>query len=82
VTVAVWFDPGSGSEIATMGKIEGVIVDAPRGDQGFGYDPVFAPAGGSGRTFAEMNSTEKHAVSHRGRAFRELAARLHIAQER
>ena len=41
---------------------------------GFGYDPVFVPDGGDGRTFAEMGPEEKDAVSHRGRAFRALAA--------
>ena len=43
---------------------------------GFGYDPVFVPAEGDGRTFAEMTPAEKHAVSHRGRAFRALAQQL------
>ena len=80
VTVAIWWDPESGSEIVTTGKIEGVIVDEPRGARGFGYDPVFAPAGGRGRTFAEMSSAEKHAISHRGRAFRALADRLAIEE--
>ena len=47
-----------------------------RGQGGFGYDPVFVPADGDGRTFAEMSSDEKHLVSHRGRAFRALAAEL------
>ena len=47
-----------------------------RGHGGFGYDPVFAPDGFDGRTFAEMSADEKHAVSHRGRAFRALADRL------
>ncbi len=51
----------------------------PGGDNGFGYDPVFVPApdeGGDGRTFAEMRADEKDALSHRGRAFRSLAAAL------
>ena len=48
----------------------------PTGDGGFGYDPVFVPDGQGGRTFAEMTPEEKHAVSHRGRAFRSLADRL------
>jgi XTP/dITP diphosphohydrolase len=47
-----------------------------RGEHGFGYDPVFEPAGGDGRTFAEMTAAEKDAVSHRGRAFRALAQLL------
>ncbi len=52
------------------------ISTEARGDGGFGYDPVFIPADGDGRTFAEMSADEKHAVSHRGRAFRALAAAL------
>ena len=43
-----------GREIVAEGVVEGVIADEPRGDGGFGYDPVFAPAGGGGRTFAEL----------------------------
>lgn len=77
-TVLVLADP-DGSELAVDGVAEGVIADAPRGDGGFGYDPVFVPAGGGGRTFAEMTLAEKQAVSHRGRALRALAARLREA---
>jgi XTP/dITP diphosphohydrolase len=62
--------------------VEGVITEAPRGDHGFGYDPVFAPAGADGRTFAELTPEHKHAISHRGRALRALAARLREADER
>ncbi len=65
-----------GTELWVEGAIEGVITEEPRGDQGFGYDPIFAPEGFDGRTFAEMSAEEKHAVSHRGRAFRALADRL------
>jgi XTP/dITP diphosphohydrolase len=68
-----------GSELAVDGVAEGVIADAPRGTEGFGYDPVFAPAGGGGRTFAEMTLAEKQVLSHRGRALRALAARLREA---
>jgi XTP/dITP diphosphohydrolase len=56
--------------------LEGAIATAARGTNGFGYDPVFEPSDGDGRTFAEMSAAEKDAVSHRGRAFRALAARL------
>ncbi len=76
VTIALWFDPISGDERSERGVAEGVILDECRGDNGFGYDPVFAPAGGAGRTFAEMTASEKHAISHRGRAFRALAHAL------
>ncbi len=53
-----------------------MITTEPRGRGGFGYDPVFAPLGGDGRTFAEMAPEEKDAMSHRGRAFRSLADAL------
>jgi XTP/dITP diphosphohydrolase len=65
-----------GSEVRAEGSVEGVIAEAPRGEEGFGYDPVFVPHGGRGRTLAEMTLEEKQAVSHRGRAVRALAALL------
>ena len=68
-----------GSELTVDGVAEGVIADAPRGTEGFGYDPVFVPAGGGGRTFAEMTLAEKQRLSHRGRALRALAVRLREA---
>ena len=74
-TVALAAFP-DGSEVWAEGVMEGTIATAPRGEHGFGYDPVFVPAGGDGRTFAEMAPAEKDAVSHRGRAFRALAALL------
>jgi XTP/dITP diphosphohydrolase len=73
VAVARWPD---GREIACEGTVEGVIAECARGAGGFGYDPVFVPDEGGGRTFAEMEPSEKHLMSHRGRAFRALAARL------
>lgn len=74
-TVALVAYP-DGSELVADGVMEGTIVDTPRGETGFGYDPVFVPDDGDGRTLAEMSPAEKNAVSHRGRAFRALAARL------
>ena len=65
-----------GREVAAEGAVDGVIAEEPRGSEGFGYDPVFVPLEGDGRTFAEMVGEEKHALSHRGRAFRALALRL------
>jgi XTP/dITP diphosphohydrolase len=53
----------------------------PRGTSGFGYDPVFVPDGGDGRTFAQMSAEEKHACSHRGRALRTLADGLRVLAE-
>jgi XTP/dITP diphosphohydrolase len=62
------------------GRVDGTLVWPPRGDKGFGYDPIFLPDGHS-RTFGEMSSEEKHGLpprglglSHRARAFRKLAA--------
>jgi XTP/dITP diphosphohydrolase len=57
------------------GEVHGEIANAPRGEAGFGYDPVFVIAG-DGRTMAELPSTEKHRVSHRGLAGAKLRARL------
>lgn len=74
-TVALVTLPGGG-EIVGQGTCDGTITRARRGARGFGYDPVFVPDGGDGRTFAELTPEEKNAVSHRGRAFRDLAARL------
>ena len=65
-----------GHEVWAEGIVEGRIAAEPRGSGGFGYDPVFVPDKGDGRTFAEMSPTEKHAFSHRGLAFRALAERL------
>ncbi len=78
VAIARWPD---GHEIAALGTVEGAITVLPRGDHGFGYDPVFAPDEGGGRTFAEMDPAEKHACSHRGRAFRTLAEGLRVLAE-
>jgi XTP/dITP diphosphohydrolase len=78
VAIARWPD---GREVAAIGTVEGSIADEPRGGGGFGYDSVFVPADGDGRTFAEMSASEKHAVSHRGRAFRTLAEGLRAFAE-
>jgi XTP/dITP diphosphohydrolase len=56
-----------------LGRIDGKVVWPPRGDKGFGYDPMFVPAGGQ-LTFGEMDPNEKHAVSHRARAFAQVLA--------
>ncbi|CAN5446410.1 RdgB/HAM1 family non-canonical purine NTP pyrophosphatase [soil metagenome] len=65
-----------GRELVVDGVCEGTIAPAERGDRGFGYDRLFVPLDGDGRTFAEMSEREKNAVSHRGRAFRALFAEL------
>jgi len=73
VALVRWPD---GRELCAEGALDGVITSAARGDAGFGYDPVFAPVGGDGRTFAELGPETKHRMSHRALAFRALAAKL------
>jgi len=55
------------------GRVDGALVWPPRGDKGFGYDPMFVPAGGA-LTFGEMEPNAKHRISHRADAFRKLVA--------
>jgi XTP/dITP diphosphohydrolase len=74
VCAAVLALPG-GRVVAREGRVQGSLARAPRGHNGFGYDPVFVPSGES-RTLAEHTEAEKHAISHRGRAFRALEAVL------
>ncbi|MGZ5397235.1 MAG: non-canonical purine NTP pyrophosphatase, partial [Mycobacterium sp.] len=62
-------------EVVVRGEWPGAIVREPRGDGGFGYDPVFLPSG-SERTAAELSPAEKDAVSHRGRALALLVPAL------
>ncbi len=70
----VWPD---GREHVVRGTVEGAVAAEARGAGGFGYDPIFVPDEGDGRTFAEITPEAKDAMSHRGRAFRSLAAHLH-----
>lgn len=55
------------------GEVEGTLLAEPRGTGGFGYDPIFVPAG-EARSFGEMAAAEKHAISHRARALEQLVA--------
>jgi XTP/dITP diphosphohydrolase len=64
-----------GREVMATGTVEGIIAGRQSGVGGFGYDPVFVPVEGDGRTFGEMGD-EKHSLSHRGRAFRTLVRHL------
>jgi XTP/dITP diphosphohydrolase len=66
---------GPGDELEAAGVLEGSIATAPRGANGFGYDPVFEIAG-TDRTLAQMTSAGKNALSHRARAAHALAAKL------
>jgi XTP/dITP diphosphohydrolase len=70
-----------GSESLFEGRCEGLLAREPRGSGGFGYDPAFLPddtGPDDHRTMAELDPAEKHAISHRGRAARRLAAHLGI----
>ena len=62
----------SGAEHVTEGTVSGWLTDAPRGTNGFGYDPIFVPASSS-LTTAQMSPEDKDAISHRGRALRAMA---------
>jgi XTP/dITP diphosphohydrolase len=74
VTVCAWPD---GDRIWGEGTCTGWLVLEPRGERGFGYDPIFIPDGHR-RTMAELNPEEKNAISHRGRALRRLRASLDL----
>jgi XTP/dITP diphosphohydrolase len=63
--------------ITATGQCEGVILTEPRGENGFGYDPVFLDPG-SGRTFAELSAEEKNALSHRRKALEELKGKREV----
>jgi XTP/dITP diphosphohydrolase len=73
--VAAFVDPGAGVELVRAGACRGEILEAPRGEGGFGYDPLFLVPG-LGRTMAELPLTQKNQLSHRSGAFRALAAAL------
>jgi XTP/dITP diphosphohydrolase len=74
VCVAALVTP-DGHELTEDGVMEGALTDTPRGDGGFGYDPIFV-ALGEQRTNAELTPDEKDAISHRGAAFRALRPHL------
>ena len=76
VCALAYAEPG-GREHVVVGRCEGTLAHEPRGDGGFGYDPAFLPADrDDDRTMAELSVAEKDAISHRGRAARELRAWL------
>lgn len=77
--VLAFVDPtAEGSPVLYSGAFEGRIADGPRGHGGFGYDPIFEPASEApgARTVGQMSAQEKHALSHRGKAARAMAAHL------
>lgn len=72
VTVVLVAYP-DGRELVVEGECTGTIAVRERGSRGFGFDPLFIPDDGDGRTFAEMSDDEKNSMSHRARAFAALA---------
>ena len=74
-TAAIALVYPNGEVVTAEGYMYGKIIDTPRGDRGFGYDPIFVPLG-EGRTVAEMTDEEKNAISHRANALRELLSKL------
>jgi XTP/dITP diphosphohydrolase len=73
VCAVVFVDPGMGVERVFVGRCAGRLDPRPRGERGFGYDPAFLPDDGpGGLTMAELSDEQKDAISHRGRAVREL----------
>ena len=74
---AIAFIGSDGTELVREARCEGRLAEVPRGTGGFGYDPAFIPLDlDDGRTMAEINPAEKHAISHRGRAARDMAQAL------
>jgi XTP/dITP diphosphohydrolase len=82
VCAIAYVEPG-GREQVVHGRSEGTLTHEPRGTGGFGYDPAFVPDDypGDDRTMAELSPEEKDAISHRGRAARELRRALLRADE-
>lgn len=68
-------DGGPAHEVVELGSMRGALLMEPRGEGGFGYDPLFLPEGHE-KTSAELTPEEKNAISHRGKAFRALAVHL------
>ena len=73
LSAVTFYDPASGELKIFRGKVDGKIAEEARGESGFGFDPIFIPIEGDGRTFAEMGAEGKNKFSHRARALRKFA---------
>lgn len=73
LSVIAFYTPMIGGVKIFTGEVEGYIAMEPRGSGGFGFDPIFIPAEGDGRTFAEQSIEEKNKLSHRARAAKKFA---------
>jgi XTP/dITP diphosphohydrolase len=82
VCAIAYVEPG-GDHLIVHGRCAGTLTHEPRGEGGFGYDPAVVPDDypGDGRTMAELSAEEKDAISHRGRAARELLVKLLRAED-
>ena len=78
---AIAFVDEAGTEKVVRGTVEGRIAHAPRGENGFGYDPIFLPDETPGRTMAELTPGEKNAISHRGNALAEMRTEIERSRE-
>ncbi|MGI8594890.1 MAG: non-canonical purine NTP pyrophosphatase [Solirubrobacteraceae bacterium] len=77
VCAIAYLDPATGAEALVEGRCTGTLAAEPRGEGGFGYDPIFLPDDrDDNRTMAQLSDAEKDAISHRGRAARALLACL------
>lgn len=76
VSVMCLYDVKSQKMICEEGQIDGQIALSPRGNHGFGYDPIFIPDQGDGRTLAELGSEIKNSISHRARALEKIKLQL------
>lgn len=82
VCAVAYVDPATRTEHVVEGRCTGTMADGPRGDGGFGYDPVFLPDDADvarGRTMAELSPAEKASISHRGIAARALLRALGVS---
>ncbi|MEM4333216.1 MAG: RdgB/HAM1 family non-canonical purine NTP pyrophosphatase [Nitrososphaerota archaeon] len=73
---AICYISPDGSQSIFTGEVKGILAAEPRGTGGFGFDPIFIPAEGDGRTFAQMTVREKNLYSHRARAVQKLLRHL------
>jgi len=79
-TVLVVAYPDGTPDLVLEGVAEGMITTEPTGKGGFGYDPVFVPVDGDGRSFAQMTKADKNEISHRGRALRQLVDNVPVGE--
>ena len=80
-STVISFTDALGKDNYFEGSVEGIITKDFRGTNGFGYDPVFEPVEGGGKTFAEMTSDEKNRISHRARAMKKFLEFIRYPQK-